>query len=87
MGRWREWLNNNSAAVTIVAVVALIVALGLFVWHMQRGAVQPGQIAVYYYDLGSGKLIKAKQNDIPPIKTGSGENMGVKAYVYSCGEC
>jgi hypothetical protein len=87
MGKWREWLNNNSAVVTVVAVVILIISLAVIIWYNQRGPSQPGQIAVYYYDLSAGKLITAKQNDIPPIDIKSGAGMGVKAYVYSCGEC
>jgi hypothetical protein len=87
MGRWREWINNNSATVTIGAVVALVVALGVWYWQQRptREAIVVRQ--VYFYDLDKGELLTLPRDQVPPARTKSGEGKGVRAYVYSCGEC
>lgn len=53
---------------------------------------KPRIVDVYYYDLGTGKLFLAKSNQIPPIESPSGPGpnnipQGVRAYVFSCGDC
>jgi hypothetical protein len=54
--------------------------------------VKPAPTEMYYYDLNTGQLFSGPINAIPPIetpsgKTPAGENAGVKAYVFSCGDC
>ncbi len=46
----------------------------------------------YYYDLNTGKLFVAATDDFPPIEAPSGpapdgRKAGVRAYVFSCGDC
>ncbi len=86
----REYLNNNSAVATIVAVVLLIVALGIIYWT--TGSRNAGPIATYYYDMTTQKLVAAEAQ-IPPFDTGSSQYTysgnetgpaGVQAQVYSC---
>ena len=86
----REYLNNNSAVATILAVVLLIVALGVIYWT--SSGTSRGPISVYYYDMNTKKLIEAT-GETPPFDTGSGQYTytgnesgpaGVSAAVYSC---
>ena len=86
----REWMNNNSALVTIIAVVVLVICLGLI--FLQMGG--PGRARIteqYYYDLNTGKLFAAEATATPPIDAPSGPFNdapgGVKAYVYACESC
>ena len=86
----REYLNNNSAVATILAVVLLIVALGVIYWTSSGSS--RGPIAVYYYDMNTKKLVEAT-GQTPPFDTGSGQYTytgndvgpaGVMVQVYSC---
>jgi len=84
----REFLNNNSALVTILAVVLLIVALGAIVMQINGGGgYTPRVVDVYYYDLDTGELFLEKSNEIPPVETASGPHNGVRAYVFACNDC
>lgn len=92
MPNFREWANNNSAVVTIVAVVILIMSLGFIIMSASGNKYKPRIVDVYYYDLGNGELFLAKSNEIPPVDAPSGPGannipQGVRAYVFSCGEC
>ncbi|MBI1335567.1 MAG: hypothetical protein GC164_01240 [Phycisphaera sp.] len=88
----REWLNKNSAMVTIVAVGLLCVSLGAIILQSSGRRGGPRVVDVYYFDLSSGKVITAKSDQFPPIDTGSpntpeGMPPGVRAYLFACGEC
>lgn len=72
------------------------VASAAWQWHAAREAKRRAYrvylVHVYYYDLGSGELFVDWSNEIPPVKAPSGpdaNNMpqGVRAYVFSCGDC
>lgn len=88
----RDWMNNNSALVTIAAVVLLVISLGVIIMQT-RGPGSVRAIDLYFYDLNTGKLFVAKSDHIPPIKAPSGPfgeqglPGGVRAHVFSCGEC
>lgn len=88
----RDWMNNNSAVVTVGAVVILILSLGYIVWN-SKGSSPPRVIDVYYYDLNTNKLFTAQSNQLPPIDTesgpvaGSNAPAGVRAYVFACTDC
>ena len=94
-GKIRTWMNNNSAIVTILAVVVLIMSLGIIVISQQRPSFEP--VPVYFYDLNTGQLFPGMSSDVPPIPAPSGglvlnnqvteRPAGVKAYVYSCTDC
>ncbi|MFA9477795.1 hypothetical protein ACERK3_05745 [Phycisphaerales bacterium AB-hyl4] len=84
----REWLNNNSAVVTIVAVLVLCFALAFIIWN--NTPTRPGPIDIYFVDLNTGELFVGKNNEHPPIQAPSdneGEYNGVRIHMYSCGDC
>ncbi len=84
----REWVNQNSAIVTIGAVLLLLVSLGFIIMRVSGGSQYKARIVdVYYFDIDSGQLFTAKSNEIPPIDSPSGANKGVRAYVFACGDC
>ena len=83
----RNWINNNSAMVTIVAVVVLILSLGFIIISSRPTSYTPRVYDVYYYDLEKKELFVDKSNKYAPIETPSGKQTGARAYVYTCGEC
>src|SRR5690606_5765079 len=84
----REWMNNNSALVTIGAVVLLVIALGIILLQTGDG-ITSGPIMMYYYDLNEGRLIQVMSDQPAPVETASGPHdgmpAGVRAHVYTCG--
>jgi hypothetical protein len=92
----RDWINNNTPLVTVIALVIVVGAIG-YIFYSQRTPTfrQPNQ---YFYDLGSAapdhidRLFPAKAQ-IPPIDAPSGKVMddgspaGVGASVFACGGC
>jgi len=84
--KWRNWLAQNNALATVLAVVVMICALGAIVIQL-RGPRRPsGDRKAWFYDLGTGKLLIRGIEAIPPIETEAG-NYAVKAFVFACGEC
>lgn len=81
---FREIVQQNQP---IVAVVAVIVIIGSVVWMANGGKNSSLPKQVYFYDVGSGELFAADRAAQPPIEAPSGAGNGVKAVVYSCGEC
>ncbi|MCC7191866.1 MAG: hypothetical protein IT444_03695 [Phycisphaeraceae bacterium] len=93
----RDWVNKNSAVVTILAVLILILSLAAIVWNSTPTSYKP--VDMWYYDMGSeapdhlDRLFAGKGNELPPIASPSGklnengEPMGARAWVYSCGDC
>lgn len=82
----RDWVNNNSAVVTILAVVMLVISLGVII--MNSTGNRSGQITkMYYYNIQTGKFFVASSSELAPITTESGPDTGVRAYIYGCGEC
>lgn len=84
--KMRDFLNNNSALVTILAVVILVISLGVIIMNT-RGPGAIRAIDLYFYDVSNGQLFVASSDQIPPIDTAGGANMGVRAHVFACGEC
>ena len=93
--KMRNWLNQNSAVVTIGAVMLLVLALAAIVVQMRPPSVG-GPVEIWYYDLNTSELFTAKSDQLPPTDapsdgTGADTNptipAGVRAYVYSCGDC
>lgn len=88
----RDWMNNNSALVTIAAVVLLVISLGVIIMQT-KGPGSVGPIKLYFYDLNTGKLFVAMSDQVPPIDAPSGPYGerglpgGVRAHIYSCGSC
>ena len=82
----REFLNQHSAVVTLLAIVLLVAALGYGIWTtggLRRG----GEIAsgLWFYEIESGKIFTTEHGTRPPIKGPSGGE-GVRAHVYTCQE-
>jgi len=86
-GKLRDFLNNNSAVVTILTVALLIVALGAIVLQLRPGRAGGQVVDVYYYDLDSGQIFTASSREVPPIETSTGPFNGVRAYVFACSDC
>jgi hypothetical protein len=90
----RDWMNNNSAVVTILAVVILVISLGVIIMQT-RGRGAPRTIDLYFYDLNTNQLFVARSDQIPPIPAPSGPlrgqpgdlPAGVRAHVFACGDC
>jgi len=82
----RETINQNSAVVTVGAVVLLIIALGVTVCSISGGgtsATGPGVGQQWFLDEGTNKLFAAEADAVPPIQAPSGKD-GVRAYVFTC---
>ncbi|HAI14361.1 MAG TPA: hypothetical protein DCM28_21835 [Phycisphaerales bacterium] len=81
----REWMNQNSAVVTIIAVVLLLVSLGVII--MTLTPKQVGRVVdVYFMDTDDGKLFVDKSDQLPPVVAPSGKD-GVRAFIFSCSDC
>jgi hypothetical protein len=81
----REWMNQNSAVVTIIAVVLLLVSLGVII--MTLTPKNPARVVdVYFMDTSDGSLFVDKSDQLPPVAAPSGKD-GVRAFVFSCGDC
>ncbi len=90
----RSFLNENSALVTIAAVVLLVLSLAFIVINSKSGGRSSGPIDVWYYDLNTGDLFEGTSDQIPPIEAPSGPlsgqagvPAGVKAHVFACNDC
>jgi hypothetical protein len=92
----RSFVNKHSTVMTIVVLVILAMALGYLLYS--REPESGGVPDAYFYDTGStaadplDRLYALKGNDVPPIaapsNTGSDRApAGVRARVYSCGDC
>jgi hypothetical protein len=84
----RDLVNNNSAAVTIGAVVILIFALYYIISSgdgtSNSGA--QGPIDVYYFDDKTGELFTDKSDKIAPFPSPAG-GKAYRAYVFNCTAC
>lgn len=87
----RDTMNNNSAVVTIVAVVILVLSLGFIIMNSNKKG--PRRVVeLYYYDMNTGELFVGPSDQYAPIDapsgpTADGQPAGVRAYVFSCGDC
>jgi hypothetical protein len=87
INRAREWVNQNSAAVTIGAVIILIFSLA-YLWFSNPSA-GPGSRAVmdaYFYDVESNETFTARADELPPIQRENGHK-AYKSYIFTCSEC
>ena len=77
-----------------IAVIALIVVAGIFLYrHLRSGVPEPRPIgAAWFYDLNTGELFAARGDQRPPIAAPSGplpdgSPAGVAARVFACEDC
>lgn len=80
----RKDLIKLIAVVFLFAVSATLVAR--YVGDPSRSIEMPPD-QIYFYDLASGDLFAGPTDAPPPITAPSGEDKGVIAVVYTCGEC
>lgn len=90
MPKIRDWANQNSSLVSIVAVLLIVGALTYLI--VSSGRKGPKFEGRYYYDLNTDKLFRVKTDEYAPINApsgplGDGQPAGVLAYVFTCGEC
>jgi hypothetical protein len=66
-----------------LALLLMVAALGHLGMQMFSGPKRPTNL-VYFYNLKTKTLFAASDRLLPPIRTESGPDTGVKAYVYTC---
>ena len=82
----RDWMNQNAAVVTILAVLVLIAALAWIIVGATGGPDVDLPQQAWYYDVETGTLYPGELGLYPPIVAPSGGD-GVLAKVYSCSDC
>lgn len=90
----RNLLNRRQAILLPVLLAILFASVGVTVYpYLRRGPRYEGPATAFYYDLGDGQLFEGPIDRPPPIRPPSGATQsngspgGVRAYVFSCGEC
>lgn len=90
----RNLLNQRQAFLLPVLLTILFACVGVTVYpYLRREPRYKGPATAFYYDLGNGQLFDGPIDQPPPIKPPSGATQsdgspgGVRAYVFSCGEC
>lgn len=81
----REWVNKNSAAVTVGVILVLLVALGFIIKSSVGGGAGEAK-PKWFYCLETQQLFGADISSISPIESPWGGE-GVEAIVYFCGNC
>ena len=81
-----ELLNRHPKAAASMAVIALIGAVA-FMFYSQATKNRRPKGDLWYYNTETRELFPESDLSVPPIDTVSGPNTGVRAYVYSCGDC
>ncbi|MBI1373543.1 MAG: hypothetical protein GC159_12510 [Phycisphaera sp.] len=82
----RNWVNQNSAAVTVGAVVLLVISLAIII-NQGRSPTPPPPGEAYYYDLVSKEYFTDEATKIAPIINPATGNEAVRAHFFTCGEC
>ena len=83
----RNTINENSAAVSIVAAVIAVLAI-VYIFHNTAGG--GGTVAApkaYYYDTSTHQFYTYRSSRPPPLKNASGKRRIVLAYMYTCSSC
>ncbi|MBB6428304.1 hypothetical protein [Algisphaera agarilytica] len=90
----RSVLQDKPLYGAIGAVVVLVLA-GFLVYNASSGQDAGGLVTQWGYDLNTGKIVKARAEQLPPFDTGSGTfdypdlspgGAGVYAQIYTCGD-
>lgn len=80
----RDWMNQNSALVTVGAVALLIIAIVAVVIQMRPDGIDPPDQAFFYVP-ETKEMFAAEAKMIPPIDRNG--KPAFKAHVYGCGDC
>jgi len=81
-----ELLDRHPKTTATVALLGLLAAIGFLVFQQVTKNQRP-KGDLWFYNLKTDKLFPVSDMTLPPIDTESGPQTGVRAYVYSCGEC
>lgn len=86
--------KNKPLSIGLIVVIFGVAAyFAIFRSQPEGPRVAPPQEEVYYYDLGSKELFNVKLPAFPPVEAPSGHKQesgqpgGVRAHLFSCGEC
>ena len=80
----RDWLNQNSAVVTVAAVAILVIALAVVI-RQGSGNTRTPPDSAWYFVPETGATVVDKANLIPPIMVEG--KQAVKAHYYGCDDC
>jgi hypothetical protein len=76
-------LSKAAILLLLIVIVAAAGYLGSFFFRAPR---RPKSLA-WFYNERTAALFTAVDQMIPPIDTESGAGTGVKAYIFTCGDC
>lgn len=96
-----EWIRRHRVAAGVGSVVALVLSGAIAAQFVVERTTLPSKPSVWFYDMGTDKLFAADADALPPIAAPSnapppdapenwkpsGELLGVRAAVFSCGDC
>ena len=101
--RWRSRVGEYKRAIArdvskpklIALVLACFVIVAGLAWIYVQTRPPPSTDAphrAYFFDLTTGKLFTGMSDRLPPVEVRSGDHVdgmpaGVRAYVFSCGNC
>ncbi len=84
----REWINRNAVAVTVGALLALI--LFLFGYHRLKGRGSSSGVDqvmdAWFFDVQTQERFVVRDGSLPPIIRENGHK-AVKVYMFTCGSC
>ena len=87
IGGIRQWVNENSAVVTVITLLVLVVVVYFIVKaQFGPGRLNSDDMPVYYYDTVTKERIPGVVDRVPPFVNDKG-NECVRVAVFSCGEC
>jgi hypothetical protein len=85
MDQARDWVNRNSAVVTVASVAVLVVSLAVIIkQNSTPGPPPPGD--AYFYDVVTKTYFTDKATKIAPIQSDKG-NEAIRAHFFTCNEC
>ncbi len=82
----RQTINENSAAVSLIAAVIAVLAIVWIFRSTVGGGVGTAPMA-YYYDTTTHQFYTYRSSRPPPIKNAQGKRTIVLAYMYTCTSC
>ena len=83
----RHTINENSAAVSIIAAVIAVLAIVYIFRNSVNGGGTGSAPMAYYYDTSTHQFYTYRSSRPPPIKNAQGKRTIVLAYMYSCSSC
>lgn len=82
----RSTINENSAAVGIIAAVIAVLAI-VYIFRSSVGGGIGSAPMAYYYDTTTHQFYTFHSSRLPPLKNAQGKRTIVLAYMYTCGSC